>query len=174
MSNYTGRFEKLNDDIQKLATQVLQNQNLCKLIYYPDTDDIFTKPDIRGNQLIQDKKVILFNHKMPLVERGKTYLLIRPDNFRPSQGGHYIKCSLVFEAYSAEDIRNITYEKDGNIENGDRVILILNEIDNIMQNLNISIGENNFVSGGSIGNRDSAMTGYGVVYNDVDFRKLGG
>lgn len=171
MSNYTGRFEKLNDDIQELALQVLRNQNLCKLIYYPDIDNPLGKPDIRGERLISDKKVILFNHKMPLTERGRTYLIIRPDNFRPSRGGAYIKCSLIFEVYSSEDIRSITYDKDGELKSGDRVLLILNEIDNIMQESDISIGENNFISGGSAGNRNSSITGFGLQYNDVDFRK---
>ena len=169
-----GRFAKLNDDIQELGLKVLQNQDLCKLIHYPDTDNPMGKPNINGVREILNKRLLLFTHKMPLVETEGAYLLIRPDSFKPSKGGHFLSCSLIFEVYVHEKIRPITYvDKSGDIKKGDRAILILDMIEEFMSTVNFSIGDSDFLSGGSIGNRDSEFTGFGIAYRDVDFRNQG-
>lgn len=168
-----GRFAKLNDDIQELGLKVLMNQDLCKLIHYPDMNPL-DQPNINGQREILDKRLLLFTHKIPLVETEGTYVLIRPDNFKSSKGGYYLSCSLLFEVYTHESIRKITYkDEDGNIKKGDRVILILDKIEEFMKTVDFSIGDNDFLNGGSLGNRDSLFTGFGIAYRDVDFRNQG-
>ena len=59
-----GRFAKLNNDIQQLGLKMLENQDICKLIYYPDSQ-IIDKPDVDADEILH-KRLFLFTSKLPL------------------------------------------------------------------------------------------------------------
>lgn len=173
-----GRFEKLNDDIQALADKIIADQDLCKLIYYPDNNPL-DQPDINGKKYVLKNpdpnqiRLLLFKHKIPLAANEGTYVLIRPTKIRPTGEGEFTTSLLCFDVYCHEEgVRDIYYtDKKGNSKKGDRAILIIDRIDEFMQNANLSIGENNFVIAEPIENRDAKFTGFGIAYKDVDFRQ---
>lgn len=165
-----GRFEKLNDDIRQLADKILENQDLCKLIYYPDSDPL-DQSSVNGKREILDKRLLLFTPKLPLAKETGTFVIIRPSPMRPSKGEYYIKTTLRFYIYCHKDIRDIYYyDSYGDDKKGDRALLIVDKIEEFMQNIGLSIGKENFGGVDEIANNDSTFSGYVVSYFDVDFR----
>lgn len=168
-----GRFEKLNDDIQALADKILEDQELCKLIHYPDNNPL-EQPDINGQKHILDKRLLLFTPKIELADTVGTYVLIRVPNYRPSKGGCYISSLLLFDVYVHKDARVIYYtDEKGNEKKGDRAILILDRIEKVMEDLDIGIGQDNLNGGGEVANNNATFSGHSIAYANVDFRNQG-
>lgn len=162
----------LNDDIQALADRLMANQDLCKLIYYTDNNPL-DQPDINGKRHILDKRLLLLQQKIDLADRVGTYVLLRMPNFRPSRGGHYISSQLVFEVYVHKDAKTIYYDRDGKRKKGDRAILILDRIEQIMGEQGVGIGEDNLAGGGEVANATALFSGHGISYANVEFRNRG-
>lgn len=168
-----GRFEKLNDDIQLLADKILADQELCKLIHYPDNNPL-DQPNVNGKRHILDKRLLLFTPKIPLAEEQGTYVLIRVPNFRPTKGGYFISSLLLFDVYTHSKSKVIYYtDENGNEKKGDRVMLILDKIDKVMEGLGIGIGQDNLNGGGEVANANATFSGHSIGYANVDFRNQG-
>lgn len=172
-----GRFAKLNTDIQKLADKMMEDQDLCKLIHYPNTHPL-DQPDINGYNTILDKRLLLFTPKIPLAGESEgtdddgTYVMIRPTRLNPSRGGHYIISLLIFDIYCQKDIRTIYYKDDnGNTVKGDRALLIMDKIEGIIGGVDIGIGKDNLDGVEEIANRNTTFSGYAIGYVNVDFRE---
>lgn len=173
-----GRFAKLNKDINKLAEKIMQDQDLCKLIYYPNTHPL-DQPDINGENTVLDKRLLLFTPKIPLAGKDEetqddgTYVMIRPTRLKPTRGGHYIISLLIFDIYCQKGIRTIYYKDDnGNTVKGDRALLIMDKIEDIINSVDIGIGKDNLDGVEEIANRNTTFSGYAIGYVNVDFRKL--
>ena len=169
-----GRFAKLNTDIQKLADKIMEDQDLCKLIYYPHSRPL-DQPDVNGYNTILDKRLLLFTPKIPLADQETqddgTYVMIRPTRLRPTKGGHYIISLLIFDIYCQKDIRTIYYKDDnGNTVKGDRALLIMDKIEDIINSVDIGIGKDNLDGVEEIANRNVTFSGYAIGYVNVDFR----
>ncbi len=171
-----GRFAKLNTDIQKLADRIMEDQDLCKLIYYPHSRPL-DQPDVNGYNTILDKRLLLFTPKIPLAGEKEetqddgTYVMIRPTRLKPTRGGHYIVSLLIFDIYCHKDIRVIYYKDDnGKTIKGDRALLIMDKIEDIINSVDIGIGKDNLDEVGEIYNRNVTFSGYGIGYVNVDFR----
>ena len=168
-----GRFEKLNDDIQALADKILEDQDLCKLIYYPDNNPL-DQPIVNGKRHILDKRLLLFTPKIELADTVGTYVLIRVPNFRPSKGGHYISTLLLFDVYVHSKIQVIYYkDSEGNSKKGDRAMLILDRIEKMMESMDIGIGQDSLNGGGEVANNNATFSGHSIGYANVDFRNQG-
>lgn len=170
MGGFEGRFEKLNEDVRQLAEKILEDQDLCKLIHYPDNNPL-DQPNINGGKAILDERLLLFTPKIPLANETGTYVIIRPTSMRASKGEYYIKTILRFFIYCHKDIRDIYYyDSNGNSKKGDRALLIIDKIEEFMDNIDFSIGKANFGGVDEIANSDATVSGYVVSYKDVDFR----
>lgn len=168
-----GRLEKLNDDIRHLADEVLNDEELCKFIHYPNNNPL-DKPIVNGKKAILDKRLLLFTPKIPLATETGTYVIIRPTNIRAIKGDYYLKTTLRFFIYCHESIRDIYYyDENGNDKKGDRAILIADRIERFMDTVGFSIGKEDFGGVDEVGNNDSTFTGYVLSYKDVDFRSQG-
>lgn len=166
-----GRFAKLNNDIQQLGLKMLENQDICKLIYYPDSQ-IIDKPDVSADEILH-KRLLLFTSKLPLAPEVGTYVMIRPYRFRPSSGGHFIVSLLCFDIYVHQKSARRVVFKDGNgdILSGDRVLLLMDKIDEFMnKGVNFNVGKENLDGGAEIDTRNAEFAGFTLAYKDVDFR----
>ena len=167
-----GRFEKLNRDIRGLAEKMLEDQDLCKLIHYPDANP-FSQPDINGKKELLDKRLLLFAPKFPIAKEVGSYVSIRAPRFYPSRGGYYVVSLLCFDIFIHEKSREIFYlDKNGNVEKGNRALIIMDKIEDIMSKSKIGIGENNLEPIVEITNNNATFSGYSLGYKDVDFRNL--
>lgn len=167
-----GRFEKLNDDIQALADKIIADQDLCKLIYYPDNNPL-DQPDINGKKYVMDKRLLLFTPKIPLAEEEGTYVSIFPTNIRlvPNRGSQFVTCLLIFDIYSHYQVRSIYYKDErDNIKKGDRVALIMDKIESIMESIGFSLGDSELDGARVISNNNAIFSGYEISYKDFDFR----
>ena len=174
-----GRLEKLNDDVQMLVDKIIADQDLCKLIYYPQNNPL-DQPDINGYSRILDpddkkeKRLLVLTQKIPLAAKEGTYLLIRVPNFRPTKGGHYIKSVFLFDVYTHIETKDVYYtDAEGNPKKGDRALLILNRIEEIMDGLGIGIGQDDLNGGGEVANANATFSGHSIGYANVDFRNQG-
>ena len=168
-----GRFAKLNDDIQILARRILDNQDLCKLLYYPDTYPL-EQPDlsrVKSRGLLY-KRLLLFTPKLPLATTVGSYIMIRVPRGRPLKGGEFLASLLVFDIYCHDEARNIRFKDVDGIEKaGDRVIMIADKIEEIMNDMSLSIGNDNMDGWSEVSNKEALFNGYSIGYVDVDFRK---
>lgn len=168
-----GRFEKLNDDIQSLADKVLENQDLCKLIYYSETSPI-DMPVVNGKRDVMNKRLLLFTPKFPLIEEVGTFVTIRPTPMNVVGSEQFIRTNLVVSVFCHKKARRIRYrDSNGITKYGDRAILIVDMIAKEFEKVNTSIGKNSLKNIYEITNSDSTFSGYNMMYEDIDFRKRG-
>lgn len=168
-----GRFEKLNDDIRQLAEKILEDQDLCKLIHYPDNNPL-DMPKVNGKKDILDKRLLLLAPKFPLATEVGSYISIRVPISRPSSGGSYIASLLYFDIFVHEKSRDVYYkDKDGNVKYGNRAKVIEDRIETFMSSINIGVGKPSLDGSYEISNNDATFSGYSLRYKDVDFRNQG-
>lgn len=166
-----GRFAKLNNDIQQLGLKMLENQDICKLIYYPDSQ-IIDKPDVDADEILH-KRLLLFTSKLPLAPEVGTYVMVRPYRFAPSSGGYFIVSLLCFDIYvHQKSARRIVFkDSKGEFLSGDRVLLLMDKIDEFMNNgVNFNVGKENLDGSTEIDTRNAEFAGFTLAYKDVDFR----
>jgi len=166
-----GRFAKLNNDIQQLGLKMLENQDICKLIYYPDSQ-IIDKPDVDADEILH-RRLFLFTSKLPLAAEQGTYVMIRPYRFRPSGGGHFIISLLCFDIYTHQDARRIVFkDSKGELLSGDRILMIMDKIDEFMNGngIGISINKDNLDGSSEVESRNAEFAGFTLAYRDISFR----
>ena len=166
-----GRFAKLNNDIQQLGLKMLENQDICKLIYYSDSQ-IIDKPDVDADEILH-KRLFLFTSKLPLAAEQGTYVMIRPYRFRPSGGGHFIISLLCFDIYTHQDARRIVFkDSKGELLSGDRILMIMDKIDEFMNGngIGISINKDNLDGSSEVESRNAEFAGFTLAYRDISFR----
>ena len=166
-----GRFAKLNNDIQQLGLKMLENQDICKLIYYPDSQ-IIDKPDVDADEILH-KRLFLFTSKLPLAAEQGTYVMIRPYRSRPSGGGHFIISLLCFDIYTHQDARRIVFkDSKGELLSGDRILMIMDKIDEFMNGngIGISINKDNLDGSSEVESRNAEFAGFTLAYRDISFR----
>ena len=112
--------------------------------------------------------------KIPLAATEGTYVLIRIPNYRPTKGGHYISSLLLFDIYCHTEVKTIYYKDEkGTLKKGNRVLLIADRIEKIMENLGIGVGQDNLNGGGEVANNNATFSGHSIGYVNVDFRNQG-
>ncbi len=169
-----GRFEKLNDDIRHLALKLLEDQDLCKLIHYPDNNPL-DQPDVNGIREVLDKRLLLFVPRLPQAKETGTFVTIMPVPIRPTRSGNLIASTLRFDVYSHHETRAITYQGADNKvrKNVDRVLLIMDKIQNIISGLHMGIGQDQFQGADYVGTNNATFSGYQMIYNNIDFESIG-
>lgn len=165
------KFEKLNNDIQELGKRLSDNQDLCRLIHYPQPQPFEQQP-VNGKREVLHKRLLLFSPKLPLAKETGTYVSVRVPRFAPSRDGFYMASIICFDVYSHNEVREIYYyDSKGNPVRGDRPVLILSKIDEIMQDFDLGVGKSKLDRVDEISNSDARFSGYSAWYLDVDFRK---
>lgn len=166
-----GRFAKLNNDIQQLGLKMLENQDICKLIYYKDAK-IIDKPDVDSSKIL-NKRLFLFTSKLPMTPTEKTYVMLRPLKFRPSKGGYFVVSLLCFDIYVHQNVRRVVFKnKNGEIESGDRALMLMDKIDEFMNsNKNgVCVSKDNLDGASEIDTRNAEFAGFTLAYRDISFR----
>lgn len=159
-------FKELNLYINNVLEMLVQNQNLCKYLYYdtkPDEDPL-SKPNLTEEQRIG----LLFKHIFPLPKLpsdskvdASSYLTVFFDNIEKG-GSIYFKDSiLTFNVFCHLDLWRIPDRL--------RVYSIMEEIDLMFNNQStVGIGKTQFQRSRLFSvNKDFA--GYTITYRLVDF-----
>jgi hypothetical protein len=158
-------FEQLNKYINEVLWLIIQNQNLCKYLYYDtaNTVDPLSMPELTDEQ----RTSLLFNHIFPLPKlptnediKATSYLTVFFDNIEKG-GSIYFKDSLLtFNIFCHLDLWRIPDKL--------RVYGLMEEIDSIFNNKSIiGIGTIQFYRSRLFSvNKDFA--GYTLTYRVVD------
>lgn len=121
--NNIGAFSDLEIQLQSVILELLNDQTICKLIYY-NTPDALTQPNLANPfDLLYSK--IYTQTFIPPVDTEGTYITIFFDNFDAVDNNPYLKRGRLY-------INVATHRNLWNVEGGQRVVKIMNEIDKIL------------------------------------------
>lgn len=163
-------FEELNTYIFDIINKILENENLCKLLYYTD------KKPLRNNNLTQEQKDELIKNNIyaysfvPVDNDERVIINIILDNFN-NNGSDFFKAGLIkFNILVCNNLQ-ITNE-------GLRVFKIMSELDKMFNSVNYrnfskqrptkSFGGNHFVNCNALW-ANNKYTGYTLVYDCMNF-----
>ena len=89
-----GKFENLNESINTVLVKILESQDLCKLIYYLDTDPT-------SGEDLSDTSILLFDSIFPypftpnVTDEEKVILNVFFDGFEKNDNNFYFKNNLL-------------------------------------------------------------------------------
>ena len=98
-------FECVASDTFTIAKRILENDKLCKLIYY-NHEDALKQPALNQEQKAQMfKELITKTPHLPTLEEQRTAIMIMFDHFSMNQTNpHYMDCVLQFDILCHKDL----------------------------------------------------------------------
>lgn len=130
-----GRFQELNKNVMYLSELFLSNQNLCKLLYYNESSPL-SQPDIEDTSLLLFNKLLPQPKSVDAINEKNTILTYVFSNAKLNRNNLKFKDSKLI-------IQIICHLSLWKIDEGNRVYLIAEEIDKILnelRNTKLSIG----------------------------------
>lgn len=125
-------FRDLNKNLRDVIEIILSSQNLCKYIYYNQTNPL-SQPNIDNTFiLIDNKNIVPSYNSSEVTETEKVQVYIYLDNFQSNSNIYFTANNLIIDIYVHENIR---------ILSGDdfiRTYCIMNEIDSLLRNKKIA------------------------------------
>ncbi|MHB8065435.1 MAG: hypothetical protein ACYDG2_22950 [Ruminiclostridium sp.] len=157
------KFKQLNNNITKVMSALILNQNICKLVTN-NNKDALSMPNIEDTSEILYQNIFPYNISLEAEELPKSFVCVALDDFRRTGDSIYFSNNkLVFNVLVHNDLWRI--------EEGLRPFCILDEIDKIFCNEHlIGIGKMIFESGNLIYAKN--YTGYRVAYKITDFNTV--
>ena len=164
MSSNIRNFKAVGDNLFIIAQKILEDDDICKLLYY--TDNV----PLSHNNLKEEEKLQLLHKNILLVPKVPenddikgSYILILYDGFNMNLGNPQFKdADLLFIIVCPPENWVIN-------ENSLRPFLIMSRIDEIFGNKKISnIGTLQFVKADRFV-LNSQLTGYGLTYSTYEF-----
>lgn len=154
-------FLSTDKDLSLIVKKMLDNQRLCKLLYYTQKDCL-KAPDLTMEQRLSmlDKQIKLVP-KLEIVDDCPNYVIVTFDNFSPNATNpEFRDCSISFDILCHPDHWNL-----GNFQL--RHHKIAGEIDAMINKQKLTgIGEVSFVSGSNLLLNDQLM-GISLIYQAI-------
>lgn len=145
-------FLSVEKDLSRICNKLLENQRLCKLLYYTDRDCL-KKEDLSSLQKINMvNKQLKIIPRLLIEEECPNYVVITMDNFSPNPlNPEFRDCTISFDIFCHPNHWNL----------GDfqlRPYKIAGEIDSLLNGTKLTgIGEINFLSGNNLVLDDNLM-----------------
>ena len=145
-------FLSVEKDLSRICNKLLENQRLCKLLYYTDRDCL-KKEDLSSLQKINMvNKQLKIIPRLLIEEECPNYVIITMDNFSPNPlNPEFRDCTISFDIFCHPNHWNL----------GDfqlRPYKIAGEIDSLLNGTKLTgIGEINFLSGNNLVLDDNLM-----------------
>jgi len=158
-------FSQISTDLQLIVEKIINNDNLCKLLYYAD------KNALSKTALTEDQKYSLIGDKVlvvpviPKEDELQSYIIVQFDNFSPNETSEVVFRDFILTF----DI--LVNTKIWTLDNWTlRPYAIMHEIDSIfnMSKLN-SLGPINFIGANNLIINEFFM-GFTLAYRIHDFR----
>lgn len=159
-----GGFKLLAEDRNFILKKLISDQELCKALYYNETN-FLDQPDIeRTSQLIY-RNIFPFNFIPPQEENEKrTYLTFRFRKFRPVNG-FYKSGDIWINVFTNRDL----YRTDYGVL---RIDFIIDKVDELLNGIEgISIGKLQLAEMDEIYVNQNYSGSY-LIYKTYDFNKL--
>lgn len=118
-----GTFEHLEEQLQNVILAFLANENICKLLYYNNKEALSEPTVVDPYNLLYTK--IYTQTFIPPVDTESTYITVFFDSFDAVDGNPYLKKGRLF-------VNICTHRDLWNVDGGQRVVKIMNEIDKIL------------------------------------------
>jgi hypothetical protein len=155
------RFNELSLNLNSVLLKLIENKNLCKLLYY-NTNDPLSEIDIIDNTSLLFNKIYPYPFTPDINNNAESIINVFFDDFEIGKDNNYFKnASLTFIVICNTDLWRI----QGDL----RPFAILNEIDMLFnQQLGFGIGKTNFDRGTLLWLNEK-YSGYKITYNICDF-----
>lgn len=153
------RFADLSNDRNEVMMELLKSQNICKALYYNESNFIDLADVEDPESLVYTRIFPYFRLPDAQTEVG-TYILFSLRDFQPVRNKRVFKSGLIcFYVVLHKDL----IRTDFGILRSD---LLLSEIDNIMNGKDIvgKVGKSEFVEMGDFDTRNEQFIGYLISY----------
>ena len=164
MSSNIRNFKAVGDNLFRIAEKILEDDDICKLLYYTDNDPL-SQPNLTEDQRLELlHKNILLVPKVPENDDIKgSYILVLYDGFNQNLANPQFKdADLLFIIVCPPEnwvINDVSL----------RPFMLMSKIDELFGNKKISnIGTLQFVKGDRFV-LNSQLTGYGLTYTTYEF-----
>jgi hypothetical protein len=149
------KFKLLNDNLYKILHRLVENKNLCKLIYYNDENPLSQSEIANSSKLLFDK-IYPYPIAIDPEAEASTFLCLALDDFSLANGGYGIANNKVI-------FNVLCHNKLWKLKGALRPFLIMEELDNMFNDVGgIGIGKMQFSGANIIYTKD--YTGYRVSY----------
>ena len=164
MSSNIRNFKAVGDNLFIIAQRILEDEDICKLLYYTDNDPL------SHNDMTEDEKMALLHKNILLVPKVPenddikgSYILILYDGFNQNLSNSEFKdADLLFIIVCPPENWVIN---DASL----RPFLLMSKIDELFGNKKIAnIGKLQFVKADRFV-LNSQLTGYGLTYSTYEF-----
>lgn len=162
------QYGVLNSYLNSFVSKILENDDLCKLLYYNTNDDIISKPNLNAEQKLElIGSNILINKRVPLIQKeAKPLLMLRIVEVQYANK----------KTTTIEDVRIMCYIVCANsvveTENGTRDLCIVTALDKTFedsQSGDIGIGKIRKLRTSDLADLGTEYQGYAVNYLISDF-----
>lgn len=154
-------FLSVEKDLALICNKILENQRLCKLLYYTDRDCL-NKPDLTTEQkMSMINKQIKIVPKLEIDEKCPNYIIVTMDNFTSNdENPEFRDCTI-----SIDILCHPNHWLLGNFQL--RPHKIAGEIDAMLNKVKLTgIGEIDFVNGSNL-LLDSSLMGLSLIYKAI-------
>lgn len=163
MSNVRN-FKAVGDNLFLIAQKILEDDDICKLLYYTDEDPLSHENMTEEQKMDLLHKNVIIVPKVPENDNIKgSYILVLYDGFGASvSNSEFKEADLLFIIVSPPENWVVN---DGSL----RPYLIMSRIDELFNNKKIAnIGTLRFIKGDRFV-LNSQLTGYGLTYTTYEF-----
>ena len=155
-------FKELGTNLDVILTKLLNNQTLCKLLYYKDTNPL-SQDDLESPEILLYTTIFPYPRTTELLSVASSILIVGFDNFKATSGNNFVGSILYF--------RILCHENQWQINSGLRPYLIMNEISTMFNNEKVvGIGALSFGGGGEI-REGSFYSGFEFTYKITEFSR---
>lgn len=164
MARYTGIRNNLNRIKKLLIDKMLMNEELVKVLYYPDESDPFNMPYPEDIGSLINKYIFKTNKAVGTITERGIFIFIKFMQRPSSSSGVYRDVDIMFEVLAHN-------ESIDNLEDGDdRMLLVLDLIDDMVVNSRAEewLGKVKYVGEYEI-NANTNFTGTRLVYRITQF-----
>jgi hypothetical protein len=161
----------IDNYLNQIAIKIYSNQNLCKLLYYIETDNPLNEPNLVDTSIIRTNKINRSLYFEPFTwqfpEIACAWLFVEVTNFKPDEGNIYFKnMSINFLVVVANSLWEIN---DGSNEIKMRPNMIIYELNSLFNNKRITGIGHNFIRRGDLIKFNELYSGYLYAISAHDF-----
>lgn len=158
-------FSNLNKYVEDIMKLLIGSDKIVRLLsdVEPDMYSDRKRPMANPKELLDDRsgKILHRNYIPNIEDKVESYITLHLGNFLPSHAGNYLRTSIVFNVFTHEQLLKTNY--------GDRLLLMCDELNSIIDGQRLAVGKLMFRRGDVIQTLKRPYLGHWFIYELVDF-----
>jgi hypothetical protein len=155
-----GQFTDLDDQLQRVIVEILNNENICKLLYY-NTPDALSQPPVEDTYSLLRTRIYTQTFKPP-TDSQSTYITVFFNDFDALPNNPYLKHGRLF-------INIMTHRDLWDINGGLRVVKIMGELDLLLNRNRVTNSiTKDFFKNAKYTPVSDLYNSYSMTYSNID------